>query len=71
MAFEEEDWPVRIDDPLPPRSGLDPKRRLHDSIKSLNRHQKSRVLRFCGDGSGEGVRWELISPDGNDADSCQ
>ena len=58
-AFEEEDWPVRIDDPLPPNSDQDSKRRLHDTINSLNRNQKQNLIRFVGDGSGQGVRWEL------------
>jgi len=57
-AFEEEGWPARIDDPLPRVPNLEPKRRLHDTIKSLNRHQKNATLRFMGDGSGEGVLWE-------------
>jgi hypothetical protein len=63
-AFEEEGWPVRIYDPLPPNRDnpeQDPKRRLHDTIGSLNRHQKNRLIRFVGDGSGEGIRWELAS----------
>jgi hypothetical protein len=58
MAFEEEGWPPRIDDPLPHHPELDPKRRLHDTIKGLNRNQKSRLIRFMGDGTGEGIRWE-------------
>lgn len=57
-AFEEEGWPPRIDDPLPQQPHLDPKRRLHDTINSLNRNQKHALIRFLGDGSGEGVRWE-------------
>ncbi len=60
MAFEEEHWPPRIDDPLPPDDDMDPKRRLNDTIKSLNRNQKNRRIRFLGDGSGRGVRWEPI-----------
>ena len=36
-AFEEEGWPARIDDPLPPKSGHDAKRRLHSTIENLNR----------------------------------
>ena len=60
MAFEEEGWPPRIDDPLPTQPHLDPKRRLHDTIRSLNRHQKHRLLRFKGDGTGEGVLWEAF-----------
>jgi hypothetical protein len=61
MAFEEEGWPPRIDDPLPPFAQIDPRRRLHDTIKALNRKQKRPLVRFMGDGSGEGIRWELIS----------
>ena len=60
-AFEEEGWPARIDDPLPPTSDLEPKRRLHDTIKSLNRNQKARLVRFMGDGTGQGIQWALIS----------
>jgi hypothetical protein len=60
-AFQEEGWPPRIDDPLPPQAEQDPKRRLHDAINSLNRHWRNRLIRFTGDGSGEGVRWEFVS----------
>lgn len=59
-AFAEERWPVRIDDPLPPRLEVDPKRRLVETISRLNRNQKHRVLRFHGDGHGEGISWELL-----------
>ena len=64
-AFQEEDWPPRIDDPLPPHPDQDPKRRLHDTINTLNRHQRHRLVHFSGDGTGEGVRWELhlLRPD--------
>lgn len=61
MAFEEEGWPPRIDDPLPPLAQLDPRRRLHDTIKALNRKQKRALVRFMGDGSGEGIRWEFVN----------
>jgi hypothetical protein len=57
-SFQEEGWPVRIDDPLPPLAGLEPKRRLHETITSLNRNRKRRLISFHGDGSGEGVRWQ-------------
>jgi len=60
MAFEEEEWPPRIDDPLPPSGEVDSKTRLRYTIKSLNKNQKSRLIRFMGDGTGEGIRWELI-----------
>ena len=59
-AFEEEEWPPSVDDPLPVHPDLDPRRRLHDTIKSLNRNQRCFLIRFMGDGSGEGVRWEWI-----------
>ncbi len=58
-AFQEESWPTRIDDPLPRHADIDPKQRLHDTIKSLNRNQRNRLIRFRGDGTGQGVRWEL------------
>ena len=61
MALEEESWPPRIDDPLPPSQKLDAKQRLHDTIKNLNRNQKHRLIRFMGDGTGQGVRWQLIA----------
>lgn len=60
-AFEEEGWPPRIYDPLSPQAGLDQKRRLHETIKTLNRRRLARVIRFCGDGTGEGVFWELVT----------
>jgi hypothetical protein len=56
-TFDEEDWPVRIDDPLPNHSAMDSKRRLHDTINSLNRNQKITLLRFQGDGTGESICW--------------
>jgi hypothetical protein len=58
-AFEEEGWPPRMDDPIPPHHEIDPKRRLHDTINSLNHCQKTALLRFLGDGSGKGIRWEI------------
>ena len=73
MSFEEEGWPPRIDDPLPPGPDTDSKNRLHDTIKSLNRNQKHFLLRFMGDGTGQGIRWERVvnrwkkSPIGNGA----
>lgn len=58
MAFEEEAWPSRIDDPLPPVNDVDPKRRLSDSIKCLNRNQRADLVRFRGDGTGQGIFWD-------------
>lgn len=59
MAFEEDGWPKRIDDPLPPRPELDSRTRLRYTIKSLNKNQKNRLIRFMGDGTGQGVRWQF------------
>jgi hypothetical protein len=58
-AFQEEGWVPRIDDPLAPQLNQDSKRRLHDTINSLNRNQKHQLIRFLGDGKGEGIRWEF------------
>ncbi len=57
-VFAEEGWPSRIEDPLPQGNGLDPKRRLGDTIKCLNRNQNANLIRFRGDGTGEGVLWD-------------
>lgn len=59
-AFEEEGWRARIDDPLPPHVDQDSKRRLSDTIKCLNRKQNQPLIHFRGDGTGEGVVWELV-----------
>jgi hypothetical protein len=59
-VFEEEGWPCRIDDPLKPTAEQDPKRRLSDTIKCLNRKQFNSLIHFRGDGTGEGVVWEVV-----------
>ncbi len=56
-AFAEEGWPRQIDDPLVPNQ-VCPKRRLHDTIKCLNRNQAHKLIKFRGDGTGQGVYWE-------------
>ena len=60
--FQERHWPARTVDPLPPM--LDPEKaklRLGAVIKRLNRNQKSRLIRFRGDGTGRGILRELRS----------
>jgi hypothetical protein len=57
-AFQEDDWPAFIDDPLPPAAGIDAKRRLHDAINRLNRNQSARLIYFKGNGNGRAIRWE-------------
>ena len=68
MAFEEEHWPPKIDDPLPVHPDLSQSARFHDTIKSLNRNQKSCLIRFMGDGTGEGIRWEKLISAGDKAE---
>ena len=58
-ALQEEGWPSRIDDPLPPAREIDPKARLHDAIKGLNRNCVHALLCFHGDGTGRGLIWSL------------
>ncbi len=60
-AFEEECWPPHLDDPLPNNDNTDPKQRLQDTIKRLNRNQVNRLILFRGDGSGTGILWEAAS----------
>ena len=57
-AFQEENWPYSIFDPLSPLPDVPPKRRLHETIKALNASQAPFRLRFRGDGTGERVCWE-------------
>lgn len=66
-AFDEEGWPARIDDPLPPLPEQDSKRRLHDAIKCLNKNQQHQLIHFHGDGTGEGITWKLSIDEQSDA----
>lgn len=59
-AFQEDGWPHCIDDPLSPDREVDPKQRLQATIKSLNRNQLVRLIRFHGNGNGLQVYWEVI-----------
>jgi hypothetical protein len=62
VTFQDDGWLHRIDNPLSPRPDQDAQQRLHDTIVRLNRHQQNRLICFRGDGTGEGVCWELIAP---------
>ena len=62
-VFAEEGWPPRVDDPLPPLPDADPKERLRNTVKNLNRRQSHHLIRFMADGTGTAVRWELIPQD--------
>jgi hypothetical protein len=57
-AFQSQGWPERIIDPLAPEGTLIPQKRLRDTISWLNRDRQQPVIRFMGDGTGIGVRWE-------------
>ena len=59
-AFQEQGWASRIDDPLPGGDNVDPRERLKEAVRGLNRFQKNRLIRFFRDGTGKGVMWELI-----------
>jgi hypothetical protein len=65
-VFQEEGWVLaHIDDPLPLapwEKEKDAKRRLHDTIKNLNRGLPRGTIRFRGDGTGQGVRWQYDQP---------
>jgi hypothetical protein len=56
-AAEEVVWDRWFDDPLPRRPGTNPKQRLHDTIKDLNRRQLRPLIHFEGDGTGQRVGW--------------
>ena len=55
-AFEEHGWPEQIDDPSPGPESLTGVR-LNDTIRQLNRHQQTPLLRFGANGKANGVRW--------------
>jgi hypothetical protein len=58
-SFQELCWPRRIDDPLTGNSGIEPKRRLRDTIFALNRsHVTVKVLIFEAEGTGTGIIWK-------------
>jgi hypothetical protein len=61
-AFQEEGWPAKISDPIPPDAkGIDPKRRLRDTVAALKkRHKTPNAITFRTDGTGEGVVWERV-----------
>jgi hypothetical protein len=59
-AFQEEGWPDYIDDPLPKSNGTDPKARLHDAINRLNGRRAGNLIRFHGNGKGNGIGWRAV-----------
>jgi hypothetical protein len=61
-VFQEQGWATaHIDDPLPghrEETEEDAKRRLQETIKNLNRGLLPGTIRFRGDGTGQGIRWQ-------------
>lgn len=60
-AFQEENWPTRIDDPIPPCCNQDRKQCLRGAIRSLNQHQEDGLIQFFSDGEGGGICWQAHS----------
>lgn len=59
-AFEDASWRPRIDNPLLPQDEQDPKHQLNRTIERLNKDQDNPLIRFYGDGTGQGVCWEPL-----------
>lgn len=55
QAFEEQEWPPRINDPLPGHPELDTRQRLADAVRGLNNND---LLLFELDGTSEGILWK-------------
>jgi hypothetical protein len=61
-AFQEEDWAERIDDPLTPLcNGNAQSNRLRNQVQALNRRLDEKLIRFCMDGTGQGICWEFVT----------
>jgi hypothetical protein len=65
-AFEEQGWPLFIDDPLPPIRGRNRKTRLQGAIRNFNRRLDSPLIRLRGNGFGTGIGWEATLSTTND-----
>jgi hypothetical protein len=58
-AFQEQEWTLVIDDPLPGGDGVIATHRLRQIIKNLNRAQKQARIQFSAIRNGTGIRWDL------------
>lgn len=58
-AFQQQDWPESIDDPLSGEIEIDPRIRLNDAIYRLNNKQLACLIRFHVNGHGSSVHWSL------------
>ena len=59
-VFQEENWRHRISDPIPGDEGIDPKRRLNETIRRLNACHLDHLIAFSADGTGEGIQWRPV-----------
>jgi len=59
-AFQEQNWPPRIDDPLGDDAAI-ADNKLRDVVYLLNRSQKPWLIQFTCDGTGSGVRWNFVA----------
>jgi hypothetical protein len=57
-AFEEAGWPSEISDPLPSVAGVKRKKRLQETIRSLNANQKHNFIQFTVGDSAHSVHWQ-------------
>lgn len=58
-SLEQAGWPAHLDDPLPHSEDVNPRDRLANTIRRLNRNQVCPVVRFRMDGTGYGLCWTL------------
>jgi hypothetical protein len=56
-AFEEENWPSEILDPLPGDGKTDQRQRLHGTINALNANRRVKLIEFRTNGMGTGFSW--------------
>jgi hypothetical protein len=61
-AFQEEDWPESIVDPLADEFDVDTKARLNDVVYRLNHKQLAQLIHFHVNRHGTSVRWALRKP---------
>jgi hypothetical protein len=59
-VFEEENWGNQIDDPLPPKQGMNGAARLRETVRCLNKGLKPGTIRFFSDGTGKGICWKVV-----------
>jgi hypothetical protein len=58
-AFEERDWPERLDDPLTLGDAIKSLEQLLVAVQLLNRGQRAPYVRFSTEANGHTVCWEL------------